>query len=154
MRFLRLDFLFMKIGKTGRGIFEVSQAPAASLALGNVLARPRRRTLRKFLVREEKKLLVRQVCFAALHSSLTPSCPHYTGERSGERQRDASERDAKHIGDLAVLQSFGAQIEAALILFGKRFEDRMQALLRLAEQEFLLCIESLDTVAGPGRSRR
>ena len=56
---LRLQFLFMKIGKKGRSIFEHGQARAALLALGNVLARPGCPARWQFLVREEKKLFVR-----------------------------------------------------------------------------------------------
>jgi hypothetical protein len=56
---LRLEFLFMKIGKTGRSIFDLYQKPAAWLALGNMLAHPGCLARWQFLVREEKKLLLR-----------------------------------------------------------------------------------------------
>src|ERR1700678_2470500 len=147
---LRLEFSFKNIGKTGRSIFEHGQARAALLALGNVLARSACPALRKFLVREEKKLFVRQMRFAALHCSLTPSRPNYTRERSRQRQRNPTDRDAERIGYLAVLQSLSAQIEAALVLLRKCLEDGTQALLCLAERQFLLSVGSLAGVLGQG----
>jgi len=59
MKALRLGFLLVKIGKTGRSIFELCQTPVAWLALGNVLAYPGCLARWQFLVREEKKLFVR-----------------------------------------------------------------------------------------------
>src|SRR3984957_15918030 len=78
--------------------------------------------------------------FAALHCSLTPSRSNYTRERSRQRQRDPTDRDAEHIGYLTVLQSLSAQIQAALVVLRKGLENGTQALLRLAEREFLLSI--------------
>src|ERR1700722_12831761 len=88
--------------------------------------------------------------FAALHCSLTPSRSNYTRERSRQRQRDPTDRDAERIGDLTVLQSLGAQIEAALVLLRKCLEDGTQALLCLAERQFLLSIRPLAGMLGQG----
>src|ERR1700677_3462098 len=88
--------------------------------------------------------------FAALHCSLTPSRPNYTRERSRQRQRDPTDRDAEHIGYLTVLQSLSAQIEAALVLLRKCLENGSQALLRLGGREFLPSTGPLAGMLGQG----
>ena len=54
----------------------------------------------------------------------------------------------RDLRDLAILQSFRTQVQAALVLFGECLEDGAQLLLRLAERKLFFCVVARVRMAG------